>query len=191
MLCDLAISPLEALHLGVHTKQQATQTQQYKGKVSTHTLNTQSPSGSSLSAHQALSQPYPHNSVNLTQLSAILSTISSAAQGMQCLSEQHKGAEQEHHTAVEKVQGLMKQTALEHASLFNEALEAACRSVTADTCLFEAILHLCIFDNCNMELTKQMFLALLYAVYCIAWLPYCCLGRRKDPGITDQCMQDA
>ncbi len=138
MLCDLAISQLEALHLGVHTEQQATQTQQYKGKVSTHMLNRQSPSSSPLSAHQALSQPYPHNSVNLTQLSAILSTISAASHGMQCWPEQHKGAEQEHHTAVEEVQELMKQTTLEHASLFNEALEAACRLVSADTCLKQA-----------------------------------------------------
>ena len=138
MLCDLAISQLEDLHLGVHTEQQATQTQQYKGKVSTHMLNRQSPSSSPLSAHQAFSQPYPHNSVNLTQLSAILSTISAASQGMQCWPEQHKGAEQEHHTAVEKVQELMKQTTLEHASLFNEALEAACRLVSADTCLKQA-----------------------------------------------------
>ncbi len=191
MLCELATSQLEALHLGVYTEQQATQTQQYKGKVSTRTLNRQSFSGLPLSAHQALSQPYPHNSVNLTQLSAILSTISAASQGMQCWPEQHKGAEQEHHTAVEKVKGLMKQTTLEHASLFNEALEAACRSVPVDTCLFEATVSLCIFGNYNLEQPKQMFLALVYAFYSIAWLPYCCLGRSEDPGMKYQCMQAA
>ena len=187
MLCELATSQLEALQLGIHTEQQATQTQQHKGKVSTHTLNRQSPSASSLSAHQALSQPYPHNSVNLTQLSAILSTISAASQGMQCVPEQHKGAEQEDYTTVEKMQGLMKQTTLQHASVFNEALEAACRSVPADTCLFEAAVSLCIFDNCCLEQTKQMFLCMLPSV--IARLPYCRLCKNKDPGIKYHCMQ--
>lgn len=165
MLCDLAISQLEAVHLGIHTEQQAAQPQEHKGKDSTHTLNRRSPSGSSLSAHQALSQPYPHNSVNLTQLSATLSTISAASQGMQRWPEQHKGAEQEHHTAVEKVQGLMKQTTLEHGSLFNEALEAACRLIPFESCLFEAILSLCIFDNCNLQQTKQMFLCTLSTAF--------------------------
>ena len=95
---------------------------------------------------------------------------------MQCLPEQHKGAEQEHHTAVEKMQGLMKQNTLEHASLFNEALEAACRLVPADTCLFEAIMSMCIFDNYNLEPTKQM-----YAVYSICMIAVLLLGQKGGP----------
>ncbi len=178
MLCDLAISQLEALHLGVHTEQQATQTQQFKGKVHTRILNRQSPSGSPLSAHQALSQPYPHNSVNLTQLSAMLSISAAASHGMQCLSEQRKGAEQEHHTAVQEVQELMKETTLEHASLFNEALEAACRSVPVDTCLFEATLSLCMFENSILEQTKEMFRTLMYAVYSICMVALLLLGQK-------------
>ncbi len=127
MLCELATSQLEALHIGVQAAHQPPQHQQSQGKSLAHALERQAALGWPLhSAHKALSQPYPHSSVNLTQLSTALSTIAAASQGMQKTWEHQQAFEQEHQTAVEKVQDLMMQTTREHATLFNDAMEAAC-----------------------------------------------------------------
>lgn len=130
MMCELATSQLEALHLGVHAQHPTEQPHQLMAKGLAQTPGVQTAlSRPSLSAHQALSQPYPHDSVDMAQLSTNLSTISAASDLMQCARKQHRLVEEEHSVAIEALQELMVQTAKGHARLFNEALETACRYV--------------------------------------------------------------
>lgn len=124
MLCEVATSQLEALHFGAHLEHHSTQLQQCKGKSRADTPQTHRATDSAdHSAHRALSVPYPHVSVGLTQLSTVLSTISAASQGM-CSGQE---VECEHHKAVERLQELMMQTTKQQPMLFNQAVEVACR----------------------------------------------------------------
>lgn len=129
-MCELATSQLEALHLGVYAHHPTEQPARLTGKGLAQTLGVQTAlSRPPLSAHQALSQPYPHDSVDMAQLSTTLSTISAASDLTPCTRKQHRVAEEEQHVAIEAWQELMVQTTKGHASLFNEALETACRYV--------------------------------------------------------------
>ena len=131
MLCELATSQLEALHMGLEPQAEAPLPSSHSSHPPGQLPETARAATSSQrhsSAHQSLSQAFPYDSVDLSMLSTSLSTISAAAQGgMQSAWGHQGGCEQEHWAAVEKVQELVAQITKQHAGLFNDALEVACR----------------------------------------------------------------
>lgn len=73
-------------------------------------------------AHDTLSVPYPHTSVNLSQLSVLLSTIMTASDD----SRRHLRG-QECRDAMQEVREVAAEVTVQHAQLFNDALGTACR----------------------------------------------------------------
>ena len=117
MLCELATSQLEALHHGVKAAHAPIPHLELPDQQHTQASDRQP------SAHQSLSQPYPHSSVNLDQLSIRLSCVQAAVQVTQLA--------RTHNHAVHKLQELMTQITKDHATIFNEAVDLACRCYAA------------------------------------------------------------
>lgn len=124
VLCELAISRLEALHTGVQVNLSSPQppaSPQHAKRSNMHSNTEGQPC-----AHQALSTPYPHTSVNVTQLGILLSAILLASEGLQPQDDK------ECWDAIQEVREIMMETTVPHAQLFNGALKIACRYVCTE-----------------------------------------------------------
>ena len=169
MLCELATSQLEALHMGMD----ASIGNSHMPPPVQHAKHSSSSSNSEgqSHAHQALSVPYPHTSVNLTHLSMLLSAVVTASGGLQS-----DRAEKECRDAIKGVRELMIETTTRHAQLFNTALESACR--------YAACVPTCVVLICITNTISPLVYSTVHVVLCM--YSYCALSKhiRRAKGNT-------